>query len=142
VAYSGVARARVGIRALSALVLGLPWWGAGAQAEPPDAQSPPRVEMWSGGEAFQAIFWSVYGGAHVAPFGGIHEDGFRLRGVLGYGNHRIGNDGTGAVGFADVLVGYHSVTSGFTGVFALFSPRHCATHCADWTLSCQRHPHA
>jgi hypothetical protein len=101
VAYSWV-RALVGSRVLSALVLGLVWWGAGAQAEPPDAPSLPRVEMWSGGEAFQNIFWSVYGGAHVAPFGGVHEDGLRLRGVLGHGNHR-----SGAVGFADVLVGYH-----------------------------------
>jgi hypothetical protein len=89
------------------LIVGLLWWGAGAQAEPPDARSLPRVETWSGGEVFQEIFWSVYGGAQVAPFGGVHEDGFRLRGVLGHGNHRIGDHGTGMVGFADVLVGYH-----------------------------------
>jgi hypothetical protein len=57
--------------------------------------------MWSGGEVFGEI-WSIYGGANLAPFGGVHDDGFRVRAVMGYGDY-----GTGEVAFADLLIGYH-----------------------------------
>jgi Cellulose biosynthesis protein BcsS len=77
------------------------WMVGGARAAPPD-QDQPRVEMWSGGEAFDRI-WSVYTGASFAPFGSVREDGFRLRAVVGYGDH-----GSGTVSFADLLVGYHA----------------------------------
>jgi hypothetical protein len=57
--------------------------------------------MWSGGEAFRQL-WSVYGGAHWSPFGGIQEDGLRVRAVLGSADY-----GVGTAAFADVLLGYH-----------------------------------
>lgn len=79
----------------------LSWGTLGARAAPPD-QEPPRIEIWSGGEAFDHI-WSVYTGASFAPFGSVREDGVRLRGVAGYGDY-----GSGNVSFADLLVGYHS----------------------------------
>jgi hypothetical protein len=67
-----------------------------------DQARPPRVEMWSGGEGFPH-FWSVHGGATVAPFGGIRDDGFRLRAVLGYGDYY----GAGTATAGDLLIGYH-----------------------------------
>jgi hypothetical protein len=77
--------------------------GAGALAEEPEApQEAPRFEVWSGGEAFQHV-WSVYSGATAAPFGGVQDDGFRLRGVLGYANY-----GKGIMAFGDLLIGYHA----------------------------------
>lgn len=76
-----------------------------------------RVEMWSGAEAFHHA-WSLYGGATVAPFGSIQEDGFRLRAIGGFGTYSYTSPrwmGTsvqpvkfdGAVSFADLLIGYH-----------------------------------
>ncbi len=100
-AYSGSLLARRGIRRVGAVAAALALCGAEAQAEEPEAQSPPRVETWSGGEAFQHV-WSVYGGATVAPFGGVRDDGFRLRGVLGYADY-----GKGVTAFGDLLIGYH-----------------------------------
>lgn len=46
--------------------------------------------------------WSIYSGAQYAPFGGVQQDGVRLRIVGGYGDHA-----TGTVAFTDVLAGYH-----------------------------------
>jgi hypothetical protein len=59
------------------------------------------MEAWVGGEDFVGI-WAIYTGANLAPFGGIHEDGFRVRAVLGYGDYD-----TGRVSFAELLLGYH-----------------------------------
>ena len=100
-AYSGSLLARRGIRGVGAVAAGLALCGAAARAEETEAQAPPRVEVWSGGEAFQHV-WSVYGGATVAPFGGVRDDGFRLRGVLGYADY-----GKGVMAFGDLLIGYH-----------------------------------
>jgi hypothetical protein len=58
--------------------------------------------MWAGGEAFHGL-WSVYTGTSFAPFGGIREDGLRLRVVGGYSDY-----GNGTASFADLLVGYHA----------------------------------
>jgi Cellulose biosynthesis protein BcsS len=80
---------------------GLALCGAQGHAEEPEAQGPPQVETWSGAEVFQRV-WSVYGGATVAPFGGVQDDGFRLRGVLGYADY-----GRGVTAFGDLLIGYH-----------------------------------
>jgi hypothetical protein len=73
-----------------------------ARAESPSpAPSASHLELWSGGEAFGAA-WSVYAGGGWAPFGGVHEDGFRVRVVLG-----AGAQVSGAVSFGDLLFGYH-----------------------------------
>jgi hypothetical protein len=71
-------------------------------------QPPPHVETWSGVEVFPRIL-SVYGGATWAPFGSVRDDGFRLRGVGGYGAYgpAPGGIGRGTVAFGDVLIGYH-----------------------------------
>lgn len=106
-AYSGSLAALRGSAALAAVVAGM-LGGAGqavlAQQQAPadGAAPPPRVEMWSGGEGFPH-FWSVHGGATVAPFGGIRDDGFRLRAVLGYGDYY----GAGTATAGDLLIGYH-----------------------------------
>ena len=102
-AYSGSLLALRGLGVLAAA--GLALCGTEAAAEEPGAQikaqAPPRAETWSGGEVFQHV-WSVYGGLTVAPFGGVRDDGFRLRGVLGYADY-----GAGITAFSDLLIGYH-----------------------------------
>jgi hypothetical protein len=98
VAFHGFSAARVGfLTAIAAMAGG----AADAQTAPPEAQAEPRVEFWSGAEAFQHV-WSIYSGASFAPFGSVREDGFRLRGVAGYSDY-----GSGTVTFADLLLGYH-----------------------------------
>ncbi len=97
-AYSGSWVALSGVRAA---LLWLALFGAGAWAAEAEDQPSPRVEMWSGGQAYQQL-WSVYSGAHWSPFGGIQEDGWRVRAVLGSADY-----GTGTAAFADVLLGYH-----------------------------------
>lgn len=102
--YSGSWLAPCGIRAVGAAVAALTLCSAGARSEEAAAEpppEPPHVEVWSGGEAFRHI-WSTYGGATIAPFGGVQDDGFRLRGVAGYANY-----GKGIMAFGDVLLGYH-----------------------------------
>ena len=89
-AYSGSWLARPAVRRVGAVAAALALCGAEAQAGEPEAQAPPRVEMWSGGQAFRHV-WSVYGGATVAPFGAVRDDGFRLRGVLGYADYGDGH---------------------------------------------------
>jgi hypothetical protein len=88
-------------------------WGETAHAA-----GPARFEIWSGAQAFSRA-WSLYTGVAVAPFGGIQEDGLRLRAVAGYGAYSY--SGPRAVGessqtfefhgrtaFADLLAGYHT----------------------------------
>jgi hypothetical protein len=57
--------------------------------------------MWSGGEAFAEV-WSAHTGATWAPFGGVQEEGLRVRAVVGAGAY-----GSGRVAFGDALIGYH-----------------------------------
>jgi hypothetical protein len=82
-----------------------------------DARSAPRVELYSGAEAFRHA-WSLYTGATFAPFGSILEDGLRLRAAGGYGAYTYSGaravgptsqiiDFGGEAGFAEFLVGYH-----------------------------------
>jgi hypothetical protein len=59
------------------------------------------MEVWAGAEAFDRV-WSLYSGATFAPFGHVQRDGFRVRGIAGYGDYH-----TGTVSFADLLLGYH-----------------------------------
>lgn len=101
VAFLGFSADRFGVLLQGTAIAAVACWAAGAQAAPPEAQAAPRVEFWSGGEAFQHV-WSIYSGASFAPFGSVREDGFRLRGVAGYSDY-----GTGTVTFADLLLGYH-----------------------------------
>ena len=83
-------------------------------------------EVWAGADVSSNV-WLTYTGATVAPFGGIHDNGLRLRAVTGYGQYSYSGaapsyktfDATTA--FADVLVGYlyryNSLTmKGFAGV--------------------------
>src|SRR5262245_55132296 len=93
-AYACVSRALRGLTALAAAIAGL---ACRVEADPRAAPPKPHLEVWSGGEAFTAV-WSAYSGAGWAPFGSVHEDGLRLRAVLGTGAY----DG-GRVAFADVL---------------------------------------
>jgi len=74
-----------------------------AQVDQPELrpETVPRFEVWAGSQVFHRV-WSLYGGLTHAPFGSVREDGFRVRAVSGYGDHA-----TGAVSFADLLLGYH-----------------------------------
>lgn len=100
-AYSGSLLSKRGIRAIGAAAAGLALCGTGTSAGAEEPKGPPQVEMWSGGEAFQHVR-SVYGGATVAPFGSVQDEGFRLRAVLGYADY-----GAGIAAFGDLLIGYH-----------------------------------
>lgn len=77
-----------------------------------DSGATPRTEMWSGVDMFQR-FRSAYAGATWAPFGGIREDGFRLRGVLGFGSYDADPDSR-SIAFGDVLIGYHKQLGSLT----------------------------
>src|SRR5262245_52903056 len=101
-AYRGPSRALQGLSALAIAIAALPASGRAEPLGPPIPVPQPSLEMWSGGEAF-ADLWSVYSGVSWAPFGGVREDGLRLRAVLG----TAGYDG-GRAAFADVLIGYHT----------------------------------
>jgi hypothetical protein len=105
---------RLSLRAVAVLVAAT---GLSAQARADDAAALPRFEFWTGAQAFDHV-WSLYSGASVAPFGGIQEDGLRLRAVGGYGAYSY--SGPRAAGltsqvvkfhgtstFTDLLVGYH-----------------------------------
>jgi hypothetical protein len=82
-----------------------------------DIEAKPRVEFYSGAEAFRHA-WSLYSGATFAPFGSILEDGLRLRVAGGYGAYSYSGrravgpnaevvDFDGEASFADLLIGYH-----------------------------------
>ena len=89
---------------------------AAASAEQGDGGKRPdrHIEIWSGADA-GADFWLAYTGATLAPFGDIHETGWRLRLVGGYGRYRYqsfspttgsAQEHSADAAFADVLVGY------------------------------------
>jgi hypothetical protein len=77
-----------------------------------------HVEFHSGAEAFRHA-WSLYTGATLAPFGGLQENGLRLRVTGGYGaysysgarafgpsSHIVSFDGKAT--FAEALIGYQA----------------------------------
>lgn len=71
---------------LSALLLSLlPGAMPAPAAEAPP--SPPSVEAWTGAEIADDV-WMLYGGATIAPSGGLATSGFRLRAAGGYGQYR------------------------------------------------------
>jgi hypothetical protein len=99
---------------LGAILLAVVAAGAGFASARADA---PRVELYSGAEAFRHA-WSLYTGATFAPFGSILEDGLRLRAAGGYGAYMYSGarafgptsqivDFDGEAGFGEFLVGYH-----------------------------------
>jgi len=58
-----------------------------ARPAPPDeGDAPPQRETWFGAE-MRGDTWSVYTGTVTALFGGIDDDGLRLKTVSGYGQH-------------------------------------------------------
>lgn len=100
-----------------------------ASAEEP---SPRRWrEVWAGADVSSNV-WLVYSGVTVAPWSGIHDDGFRFRAAGGYGQYHyedkrlhagaVRQDGFDAdTSFADVLAGYlvrfgPLTVKGFAGV--------------------------
>jgi hypothetical protein len=98
-------------RALAALVAAVGSWTLAHADDGSPAQGDlqrPRFEFWSGAQAYDRV-WSLYSGSTVAPFGGIQEDGVRLRLVAGYGaDSYAGLVKFRAMGtFADALIGYH-----------------------------------
>ena len=82
---------------------------APALADPKDR--PLSREVWSGADVSSNL-WLVYSGATVAPFGQIHENGLRMRAVVGYGEYTYTSKAAvekkfdAKTAFADVLVGY------------------------------------
>lgn len=83
-------------------------------------REPRHMEIWAGADVADDV-WLIYSGATYAPFGDIHEDGWRLRVVGGYGQYSykgmrcpiaiakckpqsVAFDAQ--TGFTDVLVGY------------------------------------
>ncbi len=86
---------------------------------------PRSWEVWTGADA-SSHAWLLYSGVTVAPFGGIHENGLRLRAGGGYGAYRYEREDDApppeedvfkvydlpkrkfkaTVNFSDVLVGY------------------------------------
>ena len=109
---------RTGLAAVAALGIAVtgvavPMRGVRAGDDP----ATQRIEFHSGAEAFQHA-WSLYSGATMAPFGGILEDGLRLRASGGYGAYSYAGprafgaasrvvDFDGKAGFVDALIGYH-----------------------------------
>jgi len=85
---------------------------AAADGGPAPANAPgaPHFEVWAGAQAFDQV-WSLYSGLTAAPFGGIQDDGLRLRVAGGHGRYTYaGPQGTKIVGsasFADLLLGFH-----------------------------------
>jgi hypothetical protein len=66
-------------------------------------QTPSRFDLWTGAY-IGSKSWSAYSGVTLALFGPIDGDGWRLRAVGGYGAYE--DEGSGAVTFGDVLLGY------------------------------------
>ncbi|NJO33724.1 MAG: cellulose biosynthesis protein BcsS [Rhodospirillales bacterium] len=88
-----------------------------AQAASPEQQNGQSFEVWAGAEVFHQV-WSMYAGGTYAPFGGVRENGFRLRAVAGYGTYSYSSprwtgasvqvlEFSGTSSFADLLAGYH-----------------------------------
>lgn len=97
-------------------LLGLGMSAAAIADEKPGEKTPKtrHYEIWSGADA-GADFWLAYTGATLAPFGDIHEDGWRVRLVGGFGQYKYRSfssdslahqDHTAQATFADALVGY------------------------------------
>lgn len=119
--------------AMFAWLLGLaaaacPMASSAAAADAP--RDPLWREIWVGADATTQS-WLLYSGTTIAPFGGIHEDGLRLRFAGGYGQYswrgssvtRQGERarGSGSTTFFDGLVGYLKrygplTTKAFAGV--------------------------
>jgi hypothetical protein len=78
-------------------------------AADPDA-APSGREVWAGADVSSNV-WLVYSGVTVAPWGGIYDNGVRLRAAGGYGEYSYQPVGQGADNqvqtyYADILFGY------------------------------------
>jgi hypothetical protein len=69
-------------------------------------------EIWAGVDAATHV-WLAYTGTTIAPYGGMFEDGLRLRAATGYGRYFYTGDRNGQLRsfsaqtvFTDALVGY------------------------------------
>ena len=80
-----------------------------ASADPVDR--PMWREVWAGADVSSNV-WLIYSGATVAPFGGIHDNGLRLRAVTGYGQYSYfgaapaNQTFAASTAFGEVLAGY------------------------------------
>lgn len=64
------------------------WASAGVSSQSEHATKTPRSwEVWAGADATSHT-WLVYSGVTLAPFGGIHDNGWRLRAAGGHGGYR------------------------------------------------------
>lgn len=83
---------------------------------PATGSTRPHFEFSSGAQIFDRA-WSLYSGATIAPFGGIQQDGARLRVVAGYGAYSYSSlhptatlpilqKFRGEATFAELLAGY------------------------------------
>lgn len=88
------------------------------------AEAVRQTQTWLGTEIAKR-HWSVYGGTTIAPFGSLHEPGWRWRTGGGYGEYRY--DGVrrrggapslqrfrGRHGFGDLLAGYQWAVGAWT----------------------------
>lgn len=101
---TGILRVFVLALALGAVLLG----NAANAAEEAPAGVGTR-EIWVGADA-GAHNWLVYSGSTYAPWGDIHQDGFRMRATTGYGHYDYQWDAKTKVkvdkNYADAMLGY------------------------------------
>lgn len=95
--------------AVACFLLAMQFVTAPARADP---DAPLSREVWIGIDTASHA-WLAYTGATIAPFGGIFEDGVRLRTATGYGRYTYAGYRNGELRsftaqtvFADALVGY------------------------------------
>lgn len=88
-----------------------------AHADDGSSKQAMHFELWTGAQTDRDV-WSTYTGLAVAPFGGIDQDGLRLRVSGGYGGEgyagAFGSRLRGATTFVDALAGYHSQRGSLT----------------------------
>lgn len=94
---------------LAALALVLTPFSAACKAG--ENEQPLWREVWAGADVSSNV-WLIYAGATVAPFGGIHDNGLRLRAVTGYGQYSYfgaaptNRTFAATTAFGEVLAGY------------------------------------
>lgn len=107
---SGGSRRSGAGHALVAALVTITVWSLPASAGP--ETQPSGRQVWAGADISKNV-WLVYSGVTIAPWGGMHDDGWRFRSAGGYGEYEYdGNDASGPARFhaqtyyADLLVGY------------------------------------
>jgi hypothetical protein len=79
-------------------------------------------DFWVGANVSEEM-WLAFSGGTIAPFGSLHEEGFRLRAIAGYGEYDTGTQ-IGSVMFQDALLGYQTkvgslTIAGYAGLAAI-----------------------